>query len=81
MIVATRKDTFAEAEMHIDFVLKNIEAKERFRNIKITPVEYWRILLFKDKYNYAGIKESDPDKIKVDYDVINHLPEAVQRKF
>lgn len=77
LIVATRKETFAEAERHINFVLTTIEGQDKFRNIKITPVEYWKILLFKDKYNFAGIKESDPDKIKVDYDVMNHLPEAV----
>ncbi len=81
MIVSTKHKTFDECETQINHAIKAVEGKERFSNLSITPTEYWRILLYKDKYNYAGIKESDPDKIKVDYDVMTHLPEAVQKKF
>jgi hypothetical protein len=45
-------------------------------------VEYWRILLFKDWYNYGGIKEGTGDKkVVAKWDIALHLPESIQRKF
>ena len=44
-------------------------------------MEYWRILLFKDIYNYGGIKESNHKKVSAKWDIAMHLPEAVQKKF
>ena len=36
--------------------------------------EYWKILLFKDIYNFAGIKESQPEKVSLQYNIVEHLP-------
>ncbi len=45
-------------------------------------MEYWRILLFKDWYNYGGIKEGTGDKkVVAKWDIALHLPESIQRKF
>jgi hypothetical protein len=52
-----------------------------FAYITLTPCEYYKILLFKDLYNYGGIKESNPKIIASKWDICLHLPEAIQRKF
>ena len=52
-----------------------------FAFIALTPSEYWRILLFKDIYNFGGIRESNPTKIATKWDICLHLPEATQKKF
>lgn len=49
--------------------------------INLNPVEYYRILLFKDFYNYGGIKESNPEKVSSRWDIVLHLPEITQKKF
>jgi hypothetical protein len=41
----------------------------------MSPTEYWRILLFKDLYNYGGIRESQPEKVCERWDIVQHLPE------
>jgi len=38
-------------------------------------------MLFKDIYNFGGIKESNPAKASNKFDISLHLPEACRRKF
>ena len=47
----------------------------------MTPTDYWRILLFKDIYNYGGIKEASSMKVSSKWDIALHMPEAIQKKF
>jgi hypothetical protein len=46
------------------------------KDIIFQPVEYWRILLFKDLKNYAGFRESNPKDVSYTFDIVNYLPEA-----
>lgn len=52
-----------------------------FKYITLTPNEFYSILLYKDMYNFGGIKESVPDLVSAKWDIAHHLPEAVQNKF
>lgn len=52
-----------------------------FTFINMTPSEYWRILLFKDNFNYGGVRESSPGKVASRWDIALHLPEAIQKNF
>jgi hypothetical protein len=81
LFVKTTKRDLEEVVTHINFVIKTINENSMFKYIMLQPSEYWKILLFKDYYNYAGIKESNPDVVDFKYDVCLHLPEAVQQKF
>ena len=45
------------------------------------PHEGWRILLFKDQYNYGGVKESQSDRCSTVWNISKHLPEALQGEF
>jgi len=57
ILITTDKSTFEEAKSHIDFVTQTIKQKPLFAYITLNPVEYHKILLFKDLYNYGSIKE------------------------
>lgn len=59
-MIHTERDTFEEAENFINFVIHTIKQNPMFSFIQMTPNEYYKILLFKDIYNYGGIKESNP---------------------
>ena len=52
-----------------------------FIHVSMEPSEYYSILLFKDMYNYGGIKESDPEKIFSRWDIALHLPTITQKRF
>jgi site-specific DNA-cytosine methylase len=52
-----------------------------FSFITLTPSEYWRILLFKDSFNMAGVRESNPGKVASKWDIAMHLPEAIRQNF
>ena len=58
IIIHTERTSFDEAENFINFVIHTIKQKPLFAFLSLTPTDYWRILLFKDIYNYGGIKES-----------------------
>lgn len=77
----TDKKTFEEADSHINFVLSQLKTTQLFQYIDLQPVEYYSILLFKDLYNYGGIKESDPDRVVSKWDIALHLPQVTQKKF
>lgn len=49
--------------------------------MRLEPVEYWGILLFKDRFNYVGINETTPDDVTMQFDVMHHLPPATWKKF
>lgn len=52
-----------------------------FKYLGLETGEYWQILLFKDIYNYAGITESNPDRLFAELNIVRHLPEAIRHKF
>lgn len=62
-------------------MIRIIKENNLFCNVNFVPSEYWKILLFKDGHNHAGIKESNPDKVSNRWDIVEHLPEAVRKKF
>ena len=60
---------------------KTVRENDLFAFVGFQPVEYWRILLFKDRYNFGGIKESSPESVAFSWDVASHLPEGVRGAF
>ena len=60
LFIKTNKKDFEEAQTHISFVIRTINDNPLFKYINLHAQEYWKILLFKDYYNHAGIKESNP---------------------
>lgn len=74
LIVTTEKRSFEEASQHIEFVLSQIKKEDMFRHLDCNAGEFWQILLWKDFFNYAGIPESNPEKMSLHFNVIDHLP-------
>jgi len=80
IIIHTERNTFDDAENFINFVIHTIKQKPLFAFLSLTPTEYWRILLFKDIYNFGGIKESGDSsnkKVVAKWDLAQHLPESI----
>ena len=81
LILTTEKRNYEDASKHINFVLSQIKIDDMFRHLDCTAGEFWQILLWKDSFNYAGIPESNPDKMSLHFNVVDHLPSAVRNKF
>lgn len=77
----TKKADFEDAQNHINFVIKQIKEDQMYQFMDIIPEEFWSILLFKDNYNYGGVKESQNDRCTTVWNISKHLPEALQTEF
>ena len=57
IIISTDKINYDEAEAYIHFILKTVISYPLFSYLNLNPTKYWRLLLFKDNFNYGGIVE------------------------
>ena len=64
LIINTRRATKSDAEEYCTFLQKTLSANLKFASLQLTPTHFWRILLFKDVYNYAGMLMMD-DEIRL----------------
>jgi DNA polymerase epsilon subunit 1 len=59
LIISTGKDNFAAAENYTNFILTTVVSYPLFTYLNLNISRYWKILLFKDNFNYAGIIENE----------------------
>jgi len=80
IIISTGKHTLEETQNYLDFVIKTLHACDSglYQYIMLESSNYWRLLLFKDSYNYGGIQESQPNKIASCWNIGEYLPPAVE---
>lgn len=38
-------------------------------------------MLFKDRFNFAGIKETAPEEVTMCSDIVQHLPQATRKRY
>lgn len=82
IIIETKRPDFEQAQNYVNFIFESIEKFEMFKYIKFSRSRTWKILLFKDRFNYAGFDEAQTQKkISCEWDLINHLPSKVGRIF
>ena len=59
LIISTGKNNFAEAENYSNFILKTIVSYPLFSYLNLNITKYWKLLLFKDQYNYGGMTKGE----------------------
>ena len=67
IIINTKKYKKQAAVNYTEFVLKTLVSYPLFQYLIINPEKYWKVLLFKDAYNYTGIPEPDEDEEVEEY--------------
>ena len=80
LILATGRSSQSDGEHYCEFVVKSIRASPSFTYLQLDPTRYWRVLLFKDSYNFGGVAISDPalnTKILSNWHVLELLPEEI----
>ena len=83
LVIYTNKQSYEEALSYIKFILLTLKKadNELYEYIILEPGNFWRLLVFKDIYNYGGIQESQPNKISSNWNIGEHLPPAVEDLF
>ena len=56
------KSDFNEFQANIDYLFRTIKKIQIFNHITLTPNTFWKILLFKDNFNYAGVNATMYDE-------------------
>jgi DNA polymerase epsilon subunit 1 len=65
IILATNKNSKADAEAYCSFVLNATQSHTPLFNfVEMRPVQFWRPLLFMDPYNYGGLVCSSPPAVE-----------------
>ncbi len=62
LIISTGKNNYAEAENYSNFILKTIVSYPLFSYLNLNITKYWKLLMFKDQYNYGGMTEGEVNK-------------------
>eukprot|EP01022_Parablepharisma_sp_SALTPOND_P011850 TRINITY_DN1509_c0_g2_i1.p1 TRINITY_DN1509_c0_g2~~TRINITY_DN1509_c0_g2_i1.p1 ORF type:complete len:2157 (+),score=297.67 TRINITY_DN1509_c0_g2_i1:3876-10346(+) len=80
VIIDTGKHSYEDAQTYVDFVMRTLHTCDSslYQYILLEPINYWRLLLFKDIYNYGGIQEAQPNKIASCWNIGEYLPPAVE---
>ena len=81
IIIETKKPDYTQALNYFNFVKQSIMREEIFKFIRMEISQEWKILLFKDRFNYGGIKESSKGLVTCEFDLKNHLPAKVSNLF
>lgn len=59
LLVHTRKTSFDEAEKYVEFLIATLKEKPLFQYLELKSTQFWRVLLYKDQLNFAGIEEQN----------------------
>lgn len=81
IIIETKKPDIKQARNYVNFIIDSIMKESMFKYLRMNTVEEWKILLFKDRFNYGGIRESSDGRVYCNFDLKNHLPEKVSKIF
>ena len=55
IIISTNKYTLNEANNFTKYLLETILSFPIFKYLTLKPIKFWKVLLFKDQFNYAAI--------------------------
>ena len=86
LIICTKKYSKKSAQNYTEFILKTLVSYPLFQYLIINPVKYWKVLLFKDNYNYTGIPEQEDEEsneidIAYQWQIVEVLPPKIEEYF
>ena len=68
IIIFNHKQNFDEFQLSIDSLIKSIKKETHFEHIILEVNQYWKVLLYKDQFNYSAILADDINKENNDED-------------
>ena len=80
LIIATGKYEILDAQNYCAFVIKNLVSSPTFAYLSLECIRYWKLFLFKDIFNYAGIPITAADRnlrISSNWQILDMFPEDI----
>ena len=59
IIIFNHKQNFDEFQLCIDSLIKSIKKETHFEHIILEVNQYWKVLLYRDQFNYSSIVAND----------------------
>lgn len=80
IILSTTSSSLEDANEYCEFLIKSIRSSPSFSYLQLDPTRYWRVLLFKDSYNFGGVAVTDfndETRILSNWHILELLPTEV----
>ena len=83
IIVHNNKTDLSEFQSNLDYLFKTIKKIPLFSNLSFMPNTFWKILIYKDSYDYGGITENENHNIKIisRWSMGEFLPQILEKDF
>ena len=78
IMIFNHKSNFNDFQTNVEFLFRSIKKIPIFNHIVLTVNSFWKLLLFKDLHNYAGVPASD-ENINEDGYEIHSMPKIVSK--
>jgi DNA polymerase epsilon subunit 1 len=83
LIFSTEKEIYENSKSYITYLLSSLQKKKLFSWIEFDINKYYEILMWNDKYNYAGmnITKEDSGKLELNWNYSKYLPGSLKKQF
>jgi DNA polymerase epsilon subunit 1 len=83
IFIFNNKSDHDDFHSSIQYLIKSIKKIQIFNHITLSENTYWKIVLFKDFYNYMGIQENEAhsDKVMSKFTIAEFLPPILEKDF
>lgn len=82
LILSTGKYDILDAQNYCLFIIKTLISSPTFAHLSLESLRYWKLFLFKDIYNYAGVPISATEKtlrISSKWQMLDMFPEDISK--
>lgn len=81
IIVDTKRNDTEQTQNYAEYMFDTIQAEPMFKYLNFEISKQWSILLFKDRFNYCGLKANSDGKVAGEFDLANYLPSNLENVF
>ena len=81
IIIDTKRNDIEQALNYTEYMFETIQSEPMFKYLNFEISKQWAILLYKDRFNYIGLKANSDGKISGELDLANHLPPNLETVF
>ncbi|CAI2378542.1 unnamed protein product [Moneuplotes crassus] len=81
IIIDTKRANSEQATNYVEYMVETIQKESMFKYISFEVNKQWSTLLFKDRFNYAGLYSDNDEKIVGEFNLQDHLPPNLKSPF
>ena len=79
IMLYNNKSNFNDFQTNIEYLFRSIKKISIFNHVVLTVNTYWKMLIFKDLYNYAGVPANDTDNDSTEKKESSEMPKIISK--